>query len=87
MLGLLLVRIIFSLVDNDIVKKTRFRSICLSNAPGRSQHCPGIFYDQEQHDLNKLHGLPTNFLYIEDDYSELPVKVQNYKIGELEKAT
>ncbi|MCC0087744.1 N-6 DNA methylase [Aeromonas veronii] len=75
----------FFLVDNDIVKRHALEAYAYPMF-GRSQHCPGIFYDQEQHDLNKLHGLPTNFLYIEDDYSELPVKVQNYiKIGELEK--
>lgn len=50
---------------------------------GRSQHCKGIIYDEDQHEYNNNNGLPSNFLYIGDDFEKLPKKVQEYiEIGE-----
>jgi len=50
---------------------------------GKSQHCKGIVYDEQQHNQNEKNGLPTNFLYIDDDFDKLPKSVQSYiKIGE-----
>jgi adenine-specific DNA-methyltransferase len=34
---------------------------------GRSEHCPGIIYDQRQHRENTRNGLPTNFIWFEPD--------------------
>lgn len=34
---------------------------------GRSEHCPGVIYDQNQHDQNREHGYPTNFLYFDSE--------------------
>ncbi|WP_320006625.1 N-6 DNA methylase [Maridesulfovibrio sp.] len=38
---------------------------------GRSQHCPGILYDKNQHNENRKKGFPTNFLYIDDDFDKI----------------
>lgn len=52
---------------------------------GKSQHCKGIIYDQAQHNSNEENQLPTNFLYIEDEFKSLPDSVQRYiKSGESE---
>lgn len=50
---------------------------------GRSQHCKGVIYDQHQHSSNKEKGLPTNFLYITDEFDDLSDDIQKYiKTGE-----
>ncbi|HEN3613540.1 TPA: N-6 DNA methylase [Yersinia enterocolitica] len=75
----------FFLVDNETVNIYGLEAYAHPMF-GRSQHCPGIFYDKAQHESNQKQNLPTNFLYIEDKYSELPSKVQAYiKHGEHEK--
>ena len=33
---------------------------------GRSEHCPGVIYDESQHRSNAEMGLPTNFLWFKD---------------------
>ncbi|MFA1571898.1 N-6 DNA methylase [Vibrio tasmaniensis 1F-187] len=53
---------------------------------GRSQHCPGIIYDEQQHIENQNQGLPTNFLYINEEYEDLSVIVKSYiALGEVEE--
>lgn len=75
----------FFLVDNETVD-TYNLSAYAHPMFGKSQHCPGILYDEAQHKANQLGNLPTNFLYIESDYNELPSSVQNYiQLGEQEK--
>lgn len=75
----------FFLVDNETVD-TYNLSAYAHPMFGKSQHCPGILYDEAQHKANQLGNLPTNFLYIEPDYNELPSSVQNYiRLGEQEK--
>ena len=34
---------------------------------GRSEHCPGILYDRQQHTANDDCGKPTNFIWLKDD--------------------
>ena len=52
---------------------------------GKSQHCKGIIYDETQHRDNEKNSLSTNFLYIEDEFDNLPKNVQEYiKTGEEE---
>ena len=34
---------------------------------GRSAHCPGVVYDQAQHEANADKGSPTNFVWFRDD--------------------
>ena len=38
---------------------------------GRSEHCRGIIYDEEQHKRNALSGYPTNFIYFESERAGL----------------
>lgn len=33
---------------------------------GRSEHCPGIIYDESQHNFNAMKGSPTNFLWFDE---------------------
>lgn len=75
----------FFLVDNETVKNYGLEAYAHPMF-GRSQHCPGIFYDKNQHETNQRQNLPTNFLYIEDNFCELPQSVQAYiRQGEYEK--
>ena len=37
---------------------------------GRSDHCPGIVYDSDQHMTNACNGKPTNFLWFKDSAVE-----------------
>lgn len=40
---------------------------------GRSQHCPGVIYDERQHAANATKGLPTNFVWFtSSDVTEHP---------------
>jgi adenine-specific DNA methylase len=53
---------------------------------GRSEHCPGVIYDKEQHRDNTRAGNPTNFIWITDPKPRLPKKVLTYiEAGEKEK--
>lgn len=51
---------------------------------GRSGHCPGVIYDQEQHSINEDAGLPSNFLWFDvDERSKLDRHARSYvSIGE-----
>lgn len=52
---------------------------------GRSDHCPGVIYDEEQHKANSRKGNPTNFVWFEDASVERDRAVRTYlKIGEEE---
>ncbi|HIF9273559.1 TPA: Eco57I restriction-modification methylase domain-containing protein [Photobacterium damselae] len=75
----------FFLVDNETVKQFKLDKYSHPMF-GRSQHCPGILYDEQQHQENQEQGLPTNFLYIEDEFEKLPAKTKDYiELGEAEK--
>ncbi|MBY8964296.1 MAG: N-6 DNA methylase [Donghicola eburneus] len=37
---------------------------------GRSEHCPGVVYDKEQHRANAEDGKPTNFIWFQDQTVE-----------------
>lgn len=51
---------------------------------GRSEHCPGVLYDERQHRRNATQGLPSNFLWFNvDDPSELSDQAAEYiRLGE-----
>ncbi len=52
---------------------------------GRSDHCPGIIYDEEQHARNAATGKPTNFLWLRGEGVEDSRKVRSYiEAGERE---
>lgn len=75
----------FFLVDDNTVEEYSLQKYAHSMF-GKSQHCKGIIYDQEQHRSNRKQGLPTNFLYIEESIEDLPIKVQEYiALGEQQK--
>ncbi|MCA1970488.1 MAG: class I SAM-dependent methyltransferase [Rhizobium sp.] len=53
---------------------------------GRSEHCPGVIYDERQHAANAEKGSPTNFLWFDDAPDKLPNKTRQYiERGEREK--
>jgi len=46
---------------------------------GRSDHVPGVVYDQQVHCGNQDAGLPTNFIwFVDEELHRLPPKVQEY---------
>ena len=52
---------------------------------GRSDHCPGIIYDEDQHIRNANEGKPTNFLWFQDvDVEENPGAKDYIEAGERE---
>ncbi len=53
---------------------------------GRSEHCPGVIYDKQQHAQNARVGNPTNFVWITKPKSSLSKKVLEYiELGEKEE--
>jgi adenine-specific DNA methylase len=73
----------FFLVDNQTVEKYGLEEFAHPMF-GRSNHCPGVIYDETQHQANQNKGLPSNFLYFNGvSFEELPASVQEYiKFGE-----
>ncbi|MBC7148502.1 MAG: N-6 DNA methylase [Rhizobium sp.] len=52
---------------------------------GRSEHCPGIIYDERQHLANAAKGNPTNFLWFNDRQEVMPASARDYiAMGEAE---
>ena len=50
---------------------------------GRSEHCPGVIYDQSQHETNAKNGKPTNFIWFPDRRVELESGGRSYvRLGE-----
>ncbi|MGO4639874.1 N-6 DNA methylase [Mesorhizobium sp. 2RAF45] len=53
---------------------------------GRSEHCPGVIYDERQHRANSAKGNPTNFLWFKDRKEAMHATAQKYIAnGEAEK--
>jgi adenine-specific DNA methylase len=53
---------------------------------GRSEHCPGVIYDEHQHTANAKKGSPTNFLWFDDAPNKMPSRARQYiALGEQEK--
>ncbi|MET3215468.1 UNVERIFIED_ORG: adenine-specific DNA methylase [Burkholderia territorii] len=77
----------FFLVDDSTVTKFGLQKF-VKPMFGRSEHCPGVVYDQALHESNRQRGLPTNFIFIEKDenLSRLPKRVLEYiELGESQK--
>lgn len=52
---------------------------------GRSEHCPGVVYDERQHKENSKNGKPTNFLWFKDrSVEEHPIAKKYIELGEVE---
>lgn len=50
---------------------------------GRSEHCPGVIYDNQQHEVNRSLGRPTNFLWFKDrSVEENPATAMYIRRGE-----
>lgn len=45
---------------------------------GRSEHCPGILYDEHQHAANAEKGSPTNFLWFDEAPDKMPSRARKY---------
>ncbi|MGB4598632.1 MAG: N-6 DNA methylase [Trichlorobacter sp.] len=77
----------FFLVSDDVVDKFGLGQWARPMF-GRSEHVPGVIYDQKTHKTNKKIGLPANFICFPNDvqFADLPEKVQQYILsGEAEK--
>lgn len=76
----------FFLVDDDTVNKFGLEKF-VKPMFGRSEHCPGVIYDQAVHEENKRRRFPTNFFTIDKAVrpSRLPKRVLEYvKFGEMQ---
>ncbi len=68
----------FFLVTNRILEKYNLYNYAYPMF-GRSEHCPGVIYDQKQHNENKKNNLPTNFLWFqEENINKYDEKVKQY---------
>lgn len=53
---------------------------------GRSEHCPGVIYDERQHAANAEKGSPTNFLWFDDAPNKMASRARQYiELGEKEE--
>lgn len=53
---------------------------------GRSEHCPGVIYDDRQHAANAEKGSPTNFLWFDEAPNKMHSRARQYiERGEREK--
>ena len=55
----------FFLVEDEVVERYSLQDWAHPMF-GRSEHCPGIVYDQKQHVANAARGKPTNFIWFKD---------------------
>ncbi|RFP77247.1 SAM-dependent methyltransferase [Hydrogenophaga borbori] len=77
----------FFLVDDNTVAQYGLEKF-VRPMFGRSEHCPGVVYDQRVHEANRQRGLPTNFFSIAKDanVARLPKRVREYiQLGESQK--
>lgn len=74
----------FFLVDDSTVARFGLE-MYVKPMFGRSEHCPGVVYNQEVHEANRQRGLPTNFVCIDKaaNLSRMSKRVLEYiKLGE-----
>lgn len=75
----------FFLVTDDVVAKHDLQRWAHPMF-GRSEHCPGIIYDEEQHAENSRSGSPTNFIWFKGDAPLRHKRPRAYiEAGEAEK--
>jgi adenine-specific DNA methylase len=75
----------FFLVSDEIVKQYSLNKWAYPMF-GKSEHVPGVIFDEDAIERNRKLGLPTNFIWFSDEkMSELPEPVKNYiQLGELQ---
>lgn len=72
----------FFLVPDDVVKNHKLDKWAHPMF-GRSEHCPGIIYDSDQHAANAAKGNPTNFLWFQDKEGKFSASTRAYiQLGE-----
>jgi len=67
----------FFLVTNDVVTRHGLAEWAHPMF-GRSDHCPGVIYDIDQHARNAAAGKPTNFLWLPDESVENRPRARSY---------
>lgn len=67
----------FFLVDDETVKQYKLKK-WVHPMFGRSEHCPGIIYDEKQHEANAASGKPTNFLWFRDGNAKIDAAARAY---------
>lgn len=75
----------FFLVSDEIVKQYSLKKWAYPMF-GKSEHVPGVIFDDSAIERNRKLGLPTNFIWFSDEkLSELPEPVKNYiHLGEMQ---
>lgn len=74
----------FFLIDDETVSRFSLEPY-VHPMFGRSEHCKGVIYNEAQHQINKIKGNPSNFLYLDKPLSAYPKNIQSYiNIGEQE---
>lgn len=72
----------FFLVPDDVVRNFQLEKWAHPMF-GRSEHCPGIIYDDQQHAANAAKGNPTNFLWFRKNAEEIDAALNAYiELGE-----
>ena len=67
----------FFLVSDEVVQENHLAEWAHPMF-GRSEHCPGVIYDEKQHAANAIKGNPTNFLWFGDSNTEINPNAQAY---------
>jgi adenine-specific DNA-methyltransferase len=72
----------FFLVDDETVKNQKL-SKWAHPMFGRSGHCPGVIYDDDQHAANAQNGNPTNFIWFKETDHKIDQAAKAYiEMGE-----
>lgn len=72
----------FFLVSDEVVKENKLARWAHPMF-GRSEHCPGIIYDDAQHAANASKGNPTNFIWFTESSGKVTTAAKAYiKSGE-----
>jgi adenine-specific DNA methylase len=75
----------YFLVTDDVVKQHRLGKWAHPMF-GRSEHCPGVIYDEQQHQENARNGNPTNFLWFREQIVKIDAAAKAYiKLGETQE--
>ena len=67
----------FFLVDDQTVERYKLQEFAYPMF-GRSEHCPGIIYDEQQHLANAENGNPTNFIWFKESVPKPSKRVREY---------
>lgn len=76
----------FFLVTDDVVQKYSLNQWAYPMF-GRSEHCPGVIYDQKQHQKNKEKANATNFIWFKPTDKLNSGALKYIKYGELQDLT